>query len=90
MAAELNILSQSINLLDNGNPGVPAPAAVSSGQGGSSREWSVDDYVVAGAATPTQAAGIALQSVGSYYRLLRIPTHERYAAKISERRHETS
>jgi hypothetical protein len=75
MAAETNILSQSINALDNGSPGSPAPGKVSAGQGGPGKVWEVDDYV-----NVTGSGPFSIQSAGSYYRLLRIPT----AAMIKE------
>ena len=67
MAAETNVLSQGIGALDNGVTGAPAPASVAAGKGAKAYLWSVDDYVSVGAT--------AIQTAGSYYRLLRVPVN---------------
>lgn len=67
MAAETNILSQSITALDSGITGAPAPAIVASGKGAPSKLWTIDDYVTFNSSAITFA--------GSYYRLLRIPVN---------------
>ncbi len=67
MAAEVNILSQGITALDAGITGAPAPAQVGSGKGAAGKLWTVDDYV--------QNNATSIQTAGSYYRLLRIPTN---------------
>ena len=64
MAAETNIKSASIT-----NLGSTPMILNTAGVGAKTYDWSIDDYVSV-AATP-------IQSAGSYYRVLRIPTRAR-------------
>lgn len=70
MAKDTNVLSNSITNLDLLNPTV----ANTQGQGASTQLFEIDDYAAATAA--------GLGTIGSYYRLVRLPTNVKFKSVV--------